>query len=166
MAKKINTDKLKKKARALETEISLAQVERAFKLKDYKEACFQIYDNCDHFVIITDDDYDSWEGRHNYSHGCIKCGLNSRVLGSCGYDYDSEGSVMYDYLIHGRGFAGAYRSKLRFDIDNRSYYGGFVLAKNLYEEIIENNPDITNEELDEELEMRLKRLKGKGRKRS
>lgn len=165
MAKKINTDELKKKTKALETEMQLAQVERTFRLKEYQEACFKIYDNCDHFKIISDEDYDSWEGRHNYSYGCIKCGLNSRVLGSCGYDYDSEGSTMLEYFKKGRGLSGAYCSNLRFDIGKLSYYGGFVLAKNMCEEILSDNPDITNEELEKELEKRLKSLKGKERSR-
>ncbi len=38
------------------------------------------YSDCDHIWVRIFEEYDSWEDRSYHSCGCIKCGLDQRVL--------------------------------------------------------------------------------------
>ena len=40
----------------------------------------QEYETCDHIWVVTSRSYDSYEGRKYLYHGCVKCGLDQRVL--------------------------------------------------------------------------------------
>lgn len=97
---------------------------------------FKKYDDCDHFVIKCADDYDWYEGTHNYSHGCIKCGLCN---GGVFYD-----ETMKSYFYNGGLLFRGYGSKLMFGLSYETSYG---VARELYKKISEENPNITNSDL-------------------
>lgn len=172
MEEKINMKELKIQAGYLKTKIDLEQATIACNIEELRETCFKIYDNCDHFIVLSDDNYDSLEGRHNYSYGCVKCGLNTRVLGELGYDYDLPGNVMQKYFSSGRHLTCKYKSDLRIDVGRYSYYGGFKLAQKFYRDILYKYPNIDDDDLDKALKGKFYKVsrediknKGKSRKR-
>lgn len=68
-----------------------------------KEKRTNEFNNCEHLLVITRYDYDSFEGRSEKYYGCIKCGLNHEVLNKEHYLFGTElfsfeEKIMYDYL--------------------------------------------------------------------
>lgn len=122
----------------------------------YNKTKKDIYDNCNHLLVLMDHDYDPTEGRSSSHFGCIKCGLNKRVLENWNletlirqsaiiYDDDTltlENYIMYNYLQrylreHNSEIEGTY---LNIQCD-------FELGKAICRKIIENNPGISDEML-------------------
>lgn len=100
---------------------------------------FENYDKCDHFVITCCDDYDWYEGKHDYGHGCIKCKLCNG-----GSFYEPH---MLNYFEQGGKLGGLWQ-KLNFSFGKDGCYEiSFGRAIQLYEQISNENPNITNEEL-------------------
>ena len=112
---------------------------------------FEKYDKCDHFVITCCDDYDWYEGTHDYGHGCIKCKLCN---GGPFYE-----NYMLRYFEQG-GKLDGWWSKLNFSFGKYSCYEiSFGRAVHLYEEISAKNPNISNKELYEILKVKSEEYK-------
>ena len=43
----------------------------------YKEHIVSTCKSCKHLFVVSAIEYDSWEGRQNYSIGCLKCGVDT-----------------------------------------------------------------------------------------
>ena len=63
----------------------------------YKKLLIKKYSNCDHILVMSDYEYDSWEGRSYRYYGCVKCGLNEAVA-ERGYGRNIEEIVMLDLM--------------------------------------------------------------------
>lgn len=98
------------------------------------------YSSCNHILVNTLHDYDSCEGRSYNYYGCIKCGLDSRILSRILEPSESfllplEQKVMYDFLKK-NGFNGGVDFDDFCDLD---------LGKAIYSKIKERHPDIDDE---------------------
>lgn len=101
---------------------------------------FEKFDNCDHFFIICGDDYDWYEGTHDFDYGCIKCGLTNRCEG---YDPPSEA-----YLKAGHKLKGFLSKKLEFSFGpDGSLQLGYERAKKLYKQLTDLYGKMSNEKL-------------------
>ena len=62
----------------------------------------QEYETCDHIWVVTSRSYDSYEGRKYLYHGCVKCGLDQRVLEIAEESgtkfFSDDDKMMYDFL--------------------------------------------------------------------
>ena len=59
-----------------EREVELQKQQKSL----YREMKLDEYSDCDHIWVRIFEEYDSWEDRSYHSCGCIKCGLDQRVL--------------------------------------------------------------------------------------
>lgn len=115
--------------------------ELASQQKDlYKKIKVKEYSSCNHIWVTILHDYDRAEGRSYNYHGCVKCGLNERVLYLMElYNKPDElkldERIMYDFLKN-RCSLGGTNAKLFCDLG---------LAKAIYLKIREAHPDIDNE---------------------
>lgn len=104
----------------------------------YKQIKIEEYSSCNHIWVDTLHDYDSWEGRsYNYC-GCIKCGLDKRVLmesyhNSAWLTLDQR--IMYD-ILRNHSYRAGIDTNLLCDLD---------LAKAIYSKIEEVHHDIDDE---------------------
>ena len=117
------------------------------------------YECCDHVLVMTSKDYDTYEGRSQKYYGCIKCGLTDEVYRKIGYGVDLlnfEEKIMYNFLkdryLRGKNL------NVLCDLD---------LARSIYNKIKEKNPDEDEETLckyfeialeNEKKEIKVKRL--------
>lgn len=116
-------------------------------LNAYYNHYFNIYDNCDHLVVISGDDYDSMEGRHHYHYGCIKCGLNTHACdGYYGAAYDLPYQVMYEYFMK-RGCYLGYLKKYEFKVNGGYLETKFIKLCNKYEQLPEKYKNLSNDEI-------------------
>ena len=111
---------------------------------------FKIYDNCKHFIIRCGDDYDCYEGSHDFSYGCIKCGLNN---------HDERMQIIHEvYFKTGHHLRG-YLSLLEFSFaEDGSLELGYERAKHLFNKIAIIDPYISNKDLEELLKKELDRI--------
>ena len=87
------------------------------------------YDSCEHLIVLFDDDYDWYEGRHNYKYGCLKCGLNTYTFDN-NYNFSIEDKANNEYMrrCHSEWLDGTY-------VYHNTYYdtyNKFLRAKELY----------------------------------
>lgn len=128
-------------------DLETSEKDKNDKEKKYKDYYFNIYDNCDHLVVISGDDYDSMEGKHHYHYGCIKCGLNTHACdGYYGSAYDLPYQVMYDYFISRGCFLG-YLKKYNFKVNGSYLEGKFVKLCNQYQKLLNSYKNLSNEEI-------------------
>ena len=98
------------------------------------------YLDCNHIWVTEFKDYDAYEGRTETYCGCIKCGLDEKVLYLMEYNPDYrcltlDQQIMYDVM------------------QNNHYYGGIhtdivcnlELAKAIYKRINEVHPNISDQ---------------------
>lgn len=109
--------------------------------KLYKEIKFKEYASCNHIWVIDLHDYDSWEGRSYNTHGCIKCGLDYRVINfkdSCHSKLylQLEQQAMYDYLTSDEAVWTGKKTRIMCDLD---------LGRAIYAKIKEAHPNIDDE---------------------
>lgn len=106
----------------------------------YEQIKVKEYSSCNHIWVITSHD-SSCEGRsYNYC-GCIKCGLDERIIDKIneGYPYRAltlEERTMYDFMKDHFGYYEGIRIKNLCDFD---------LAKAIYTKIKEAHPNIDDE---------------------
>ena len=111
--------------------------------KWYKEMEFMEYDSCNHILIPTrEEGYVSHNISRSFQYcGCIKCGLDegkhSFIEGKKDVTCESD-EIQYEYL-----------SKHNFRIKGQEIdiNCGLALAREIYNNIKEENPDITDEEI-------------------
>lgn len=123
-------------------ELHLKNVQLANEQKVlYKQMKVEEYTACNHIWVTTLHDYDSREGRsYNYC-GCMKCGLDGRVihmvenLGSFVECMPLEKKIMYSFM-RGRYYKTGIDTKVLCDLD---------LAKSIYAKIKEIHPDVDDE---------------------
>ena len=125
------------------SELNEIQEKKNEILWQYKNLWFKRFDCCNHFLIISDSEYDKWEGRSYNWWGCIKCGLNNKVTDMCNGYGDLPFNVMQSY----------FDKKESYNIPGYHSYINlhFRRAKDMCKKILEEKPSITNEELEEEL---------------
>ncbi len=105
--------------------------------KLYRQIKFEEYSSCNHIWVNTLHEYDSWEGNsHNYC-GCIKCGLDERILKSHKSDLITlDQKIMYDFMREENN-------------QNKDIYTNILcdlnLAKAIYSKIKEVHPNIDDE---------------------
>ena len=104
----------------------------------YKQIKIEEYSSCNHIWVDTLHDYDSWEGRsYNYC-GCIKCGLDKRVLMESYHNLawlTLDQRIMYN-ILRNHSYRAGIDTNLLCDLD---------LAKAIYSKIKEVHPDIDDE---------------------
>ena len=92
------------------------------------------YDNCNHVLVYSKVEYDSFEGRSYKYCGCIKCGLDNSVLAEERDWLPYERKIMYDYLR--KKYLKGIKTDILCDIN---------LATSIYSKIKESHPDIDDE---------------------
>ena len=106
-----------------------------------KEECknlyIKLYSSCNHFKAVAHVEEDSHEGRNYFYSRCIRCGLDEMYVDWPYRDVDNE--MMVPYLDRYGCIIPGFKSSTDFD-----YYK----IKGIYNTLIENNPNITNEELE------------------
>ena len=117
----------------------IAQEEK--ELKADKDECKSLYDtlysSCDHFKAIAHIDEDSHEGRNFFYYRCIRCGLDEMF---CDYPWrDVDDDMMVPYLDKYGCRIPGFKSSTDYN-----YYK----IKSIYNTLIEQNPNISNEELE------------------
>ena len=106
----------------------------------YKSIKIKDYSSCDHVWVRVLHDYDRHES-HSYNYyGCVKCGLNEKVLYLMELynnpdELNLDERIMYNFLENNYSLGGTH-TKLSCDLD---------LAKAIYSKIKESHPDIDNE---------------------
>lgn len=108
--------------------------------KIYQQMKFEEYLSCNHIWVVALKDYDSCEECSHIYHGCIKCGLDDKVLhlmdnGYSFCDLTLEQKTMYNFL------------------ENHLYLKGISINKScdlnlaiaIYSKIKEAHPDIDDE---------------------
>ena len=113
--------------------LSLEQEKIITEIRNHEYGC------CDHVLVMTSQDYDTYEGRSQKYYGCIKCGLTEEVYRKVGYGMDLlnfEEKIMYKFLRDN--FLSGKHINILCDLD---------LARSIYNKLKENNPDIDEETL-------------------
>lgn len=120
----------------------------------YTQVKVEEYSSCNHIWVNTLHEYDSWEGRsYNYC-GCIKCGLDRRVLHLMENYHDQdwltkEQRIMYNFLTNNQSDFGI-KTNLLCDLD---------LAKAIYSKIKEAHPNIDDETIVKYLKVALHNIR-------
>jgi len=96
------------------------------------------YRKCDHVLVECNSDYDSYEGRSYHYFGCIKCGLDESVKEDC-WCYSKIHREMRK-IISENPLNKIKGKKLGVKCDLKT-------AMNVYSEVKEENPDISEDEL-------------------
>ena len=132
-------EKLKQKATVIKY-LDLLDQRNELRIKAnslYKKICFKRYETCKHVLIESYIERDDYEGRTYRYYGCIKCGLDEGIEAR-GYPRTEEEREALSFM----------KSK------NAHYIGGIKTgiccdlqkARDLYSEIMEKNPDLSEEE--------------------
>ena len=120
----------------------------------YKQIKVGEYSSCNHIWVNTLHDVDCWEGRSYNYHGCVKCGLDERVV-HLTESYHSpdwltlEQRIMYDF-IGNHSYGSGIDTNLLCDLD---------LARAIYSKIKEVHPDIDDETAVKYLEVALHNIR-------
>ncbi len=94
------------------------------------------YASCNHIWIESYHEYDSKEGRSYSYHGCIKCGLDTKILDCEIQSLTPSYKVMYRFLRDNRPYRKGLFSDVLCDLD---------LAKAIYTKIKEYHPNIDDQ---------------------
>ena len=135
-------------------------------MQKYYDHYFTIYDNCDHLVVKSGDDYDSMEGRHHFHYGCIKCGLNTHAKdGYYGPAYDLPYSVMSEYF-NSRGCYLGWLKQYEINISGGYLEQKFVRLCDIYQKLPKQYKELSNDEIVSKINERLKQNSSSSRKRT
>lgn len=92
------------------------------------------FSKCSHIWIPVSKNVDYYEGRSDIDYGCMKCGLDQRVLSASYPEFLSvDDKIMYNYLRQHYAIHQGIKSHTLCDLD---------LARSMYSKIIEYHPDI------------------------
>lgn len=102
----------------------------------YEQIKIEEYSTCRHIRIRTLHEYDSWEGRSYDYYGCIKCGLDQRVLHENfhnAYFMTLNQQIMREFFKNHGSYIGGITSNVMCDLE---------LARAIYVKIKEAHPNI------------------------
>ena len=108
----------------------------------YRKVQIEKYENCDHILICSRVNHDSYEGRSHAHLGCIKCGLDTSILskiienGQDIADLSFDQQIMYEYLEK------LYEKNIYLINADISILCNLELAQAIYKKIEEKNPGI------------------------
>lgn len=92
------------------------------------------FSKCSHIWIPVSKNVDYYEGCSDIDYGCMKCGLDQRVLSASYPEFLSvDDKIMYNYLRQHYAIHQGIKSHTLCDLD---------LARSMYSKIIEYHPDI------------------------
>lgn len=92
------------------------------------------FSKCSHIWIPVSKNVDYYEGRSDIDYGCMKCGLDQRVLSASYPEFLSvDDKIMYNYLRQHYAIHQGIKSHTLCDLD---------LARSMYSKIVEYHPDI------------------------
>lgn len=135
-----------KEARIIE--LRIRELESFPMIQDYKKLCLKIskyreekkeletklyWDNigeCDHYFVVTNDDYDYYEGKHNETYECLACGLTNRM-----YAWDDEYAKKMNY---------AFKKGFRIAQIHGWYINRVDYIKDIFHSIIIEYPNLSN----------------------
>ncbi len=126
------------------------------RIETYKKMKYQEFSSCSHITINTYIEYDSWEGRYYIYRGCIKCGLDRRILlqadnGRYVKWMPLSQQVMYNFLKE-YSYHGGIDTNVTCDIN---------LARAIYQKIKEIHPNIDDETARKYFEIALENIRSK-----
>ena len=92
------------------------------------------FSKCSHIWIPVSKNVDYYEGRSDIDYGCMKCGLDQRVLSVSNPEFLSDDDkIMYNYLCQHYAIHQGIKSHTLCDLD---------LAHAMYSKIVEYHPEI------------------------
>lgn len=92
------------------------------------------FSKCSHIWIPVSKNVDYYEGRSDIDYGCMKCGLDQRVLSASYPEFLSvDDKIMYNYLRQHYAIHQGIKSHTLCDLD---------LAHAMYSKIVEYHPEI------------------------
>ena len=92
------------------------------------------FSKCSHIWIPVSKNVDYYEGRSDIDYGCMKCGLDQRVLSASYPEFLSvDDKIMYNYLCQHYAIHQGIKSHTLCDLD---------LAHAMYSKIVEYHPEI------------------------
>lgn len=92
------------------------------------------FSKCSHIWIPVSKNVDYYEGRYDIDYGCMKCGLDQRVLSASYPEFLSvDDKIMYNYLYQHYAIHQGIKSHTLCDLD---------LAHAMYSKIVEYHPEI------------------------
>lgn len=92
------------------------------------------FSKCSHIWIPVSKNVDYYEGRSDIDYGCMKCGLDQRVLSASYPKFLSvDDKIMYNYLRQHYAIHQGIKSHTLCDLD---------LARSMYSKIVEYHPEI------------------------
>ena len=100
----------------------------------YQKMKNEEYECCEHILIYSEIEHDSYEGRTYRSYGRIKCGLDDSILKRDRKWLPFSQKIIYDYLSEK--YLSGREVKIVCDLD---------LAQAIYSKIKETHPDIDDE---------------------
>ena len=110
----------------LELNSELLNLYRSVKKEEFSE--------CSHIWVPISKTVDYYEGRYDIDYGCMKCGLDQRILSASNPSFLSvQDRVMYNYLLEHYAIRKGIKSHILCDFD---------LARAVYSKIVEYHPDI------------------------
>lgn len=113
----------------------------------------QEYETCDHIWVVTSRSYDSYEGRKYLYHGCVKCGLDQRVLEIAEESgtkfFSDDDKLMYD-VFKSQNYKKGKSTDIICDLE---------LATAIYNKILEYYPDIDDKTAVKYLEIALEDIR-------
>lgn len=101
------------------------------------EALFKKYEECNHIFVYQGLDYSQKEQKYKKSGCCLKCGLSNSVIYKDKKNRTTDEAIMYDYLMTHTEVKGIH-TIISCNI---------TLAVNIYNELISNKPEITDQEI-------------------
>jgi len=115
------------------------------------EMLYKKFSLCNHIMVYTTDPYENPDKLTDRSCACIKCGLDNSVLDRLKDSLSEEQLIMYNYLKNPYNYsANTLNTHIVCDLE---------LGKNIYNEIIENNPNIDDNSLIELFKFKLENNK-------
>lgn len=92
------------------------------------------FSKCSHIWLPVSKNVDYYEGRSDIDYGCMKCGLDQRVLSASYPEFLSvDDKIMYNYLYQHYAIHQGIKSHTLCDLD---------LAHAMYSKIVEYHPEI------------------------
>ena len=103
------------------------------------EMSYKKFSSCNHIMVYTTDPYENPDKLTDRSCACIKCGLDNSVLDRFKDTLTDEQLIMYNYLKNPHNYsANTLNTHIVCDLE---------LGKSIYNDIIENNPNIDDNSL-------------------
>ncbi len=125
------------------------------QLSLYKRIKEEKYTSCKHILVISEIGGDRYHGHSHKSRGCIKCGLNDKVLSFNRNELSPSEKIMYDCLKKDLHRLRGIETKVACDL---------TLACAIYKEIKETYPNIDDETTVEYFNTTLKTIRNNSHK--